>query len=108
MQHPIDHLPLPALRRMLCLHPQDSAGSLAARRFAWLRLKSARRQPTNMAAILAMPTNCTQRSDLPRPAARALRLCVDNTATRPRVAAILAARMLAGRVEFCPELGGAA
>lgn len=96
MPTPIKDQPLAQLRAACVISADDTPASIATRHFAFARLKSARGQAMNHAALLNLPKHTQFRAEVPRPAARDLHLISDRTGLRPQVAAILAARMLAG------------
>ncbi len=100
--------PPAALRALCLLGPHDEPQGIPARHFAFARMKSLRGQEMNHIALAHLPKHTKFRADVPRPFGRALHLCSDRTSLRPQVAAILAARMLAGQPAPAAELGGAA
>lgn len=105
MPTPIKDQPLAQMRAACVIGAEDTPASIATRHFAFARLKSARGQAMNHAALACLPKHTQLRAEVPRPAARDLHLISDRTnQPAPQVAAILAARILAGQ---CAE-GGAA
>lgn len=109
MPTPIQDQPAAQLRASIALGPHDDLQiSIVSRHFAYARLMSERGQAMNHVALAYLPKHTKFRADVPRPFGRNLHLCSDRTGTRPQVAAILAARMMAGQPVAAAELGGAA
>lgn len=96
MPTPIKDQPLAQLRAACVIGADDTLASIATRHFAFAKLKAFHGQRVNHAALAHLPKHTILRAEVPRPAARDLHLISDRTNLRPQVAAILAARMLAG------------
>lgn len=106
MPTPIKDQPLAQLRAACVIGADDTPASIATRHFAFAKLKAFHGQRVNHVVLAHLPKHTTLRTDRPRPTARILHLIKARTAPHQGVAAILAARMLAGLP--ASDWGGAA